>query len=182
MNLLDICGGYQDSSFEKIAQSVREVLMEGFPSQTQIIAEPGRYFARSAYTLACKILSRGCHIGEAAQERPDMLYQNDGVYGSFMNVLLEKGVVHPSLISCSSPYHLRNTKRARGPHRYSIWEPTCDSVECVARETTLEAEVRVGDSLKYSNMGGAWCASIFILWLEGVLTSSSIYHGDIDAV
>ncbi|GFF77229.1 ornithine decarboxylase [Aspergillus lentulus] len=154
MNLLDIGGGYQDSNFEKIAQSVRVALMEDFPSQIRIIAEPGRYFARSAYTLACKVLSRRCHIAGAAQERPDMLYQNDGVYGSFMNVLLEKEVVHPSLIPCSSPYHLGNTKRAHEPHRYSIWGPTCDSVDCVARESTLEAEVRVGDWLKYSNMGG----------------------------
>jgi ornithine decarboxylase len=144
MNLRDIGGGYQGSNFKKIAQSVRGALMEGFPSQTRIIAEPGRYFARSAYTLACKVLSRRCHIGEEAQERPDMLYQNDCVYGSFMNVLYEKEVVHPSLIPCSSPYHLRNTKRARGPHHYSIWGPTCDSIDCVARETTLEAEVRVG--------------------------------------
>ncbi|RLL93883.1 hypothetical protein CFD26_102163 [Aspergillus turcosus] len=154
MDLLDIGGGYQDSNFERIAQSVRETLMEGFPSRTRIIAEPGRYYARSAYTLACKVLSRRRHIGEAAQERPDMLYQNDGVYGSFMNVLLEKEVVHPSLIPCSAPYHLGDTKRAPGPHRYSIWGPTCDSVDCVVRETTLESEVRVGDWLKYSDMGG----------------------------
>ncbi|GIC90465.1 type III PLP-dependent enzyme [Aspergillus udagawae] len=154
MNLLDIGGGYQDSSFEKIAQSIRGALVEVFPSRTRIIAEPGRYYARSAYTLACNVLSRRCHIAEAAQGRPEMLYQNDGVYGSFMNVLLEKEVAHPSLIPCGSPYRLGDSKRARGPHRYSIWGPTCDSVDCVVRETTLESEVRVGDWLKYSNMGG----------------------------
>jgi ornithine decarboxylase len=154
MNLLDIGGGYQDSNFEKIAQSIRGALVEAFPSRTRIIAEPGRYYARSAYTLACNVLSRRCHIAEAAQERPEMLYQNDGVYGSFMNVLLEKEVAHPSLIPCGSPYRLGDSKRARGPHRYSIWGPTCDSVDCVVRETTLESEVRVGDWLKYSNMGG----------------------------
>ncbi|GFF87543.1 ornithine decarboxylase [Aspergillus udagawae] len=180
INLLDIGGGYQDSNFEKIALSIRGELTEVFPSRTRIIAEPGRYYARSAYTLACKVLSRRSHIAEAAQGRPEMLYQNDGVYGSFMNVLLEKEVAHPSLIPCGSPYRLGDSKRARGPHRYSIWGPTCDSADCVVRETTLESEVRVGDWLKYSNMGGERPSRH--LWAEGLLTGSSIYHGDFNAV
>ncbi|KAF7122641.1 hypothetical protein CNMCM5793_000666 [Aspergillus hiratsukae] len=180
MNLLDIGGGFQDSNFEEIAQSVREALMDGFQSKTRIIAEPGRYYARSTYTLACKVLSRRCHIGEAAQTRPDMLYQNDGVYGSFMNVLLEKEVVHPSLIPRSPPYHLADTKRAPGLRCYSIWGPTCDSVDCVVRETTLDSEVRVGDWLKYSNMGGE--PPFRYLLLKQSLTGSSLYYGDFNAI
>ncbi|PKX92310.1 ornithine decarboxylase [Aspergillus novofumigatus IBT 16806] len=147
MNPLDIGGGYQDSNFEKISRSVREALMEGFPFQTRSIAESGRYFARSAFTLACKVLSSRCDIAEAAQERPDILYQNDGVYGSFMNVLLEKEVL---------TIHLGDTKRARGPHRYSIWGPTRDSVDCVARETTLEAEVRAATEIPPTRLGRSY--------------------------
>lgn len=167
MTILDVGGGFQDSNFETMAATLKEaVRTAGFPSSVRTIAEPGRYYARTAYTLVCKVISRRRQIGEAAKTRgaPDMLYQNDGVYGNFMNVLVEKEVMSPTLVV---PRSTRNqmTKlydddgeagvvRKRGEHRYTIWGPTCDSVDCVVREATLESEVKVGDWLKYRNMGG----------------------------
>ncbi|KAF9883916.1 hypothetical protein FE257_002659 [Aspergillus nanangensis] len=149
MSLLDLGGGFQDYNFEQIARSLRGALGDGFPSDTRIIAEPGRYYARSAYTLACKVMSRRRQIGSLAKLKPDMLYQNDGVYGSFMNVLIEKETIQPFLV----PGSRHGSKRQSGPHCYSIWGPTCDSVDCVVNQTIIESEVKVGDWLKYKNMG-----------------------------
>jgi hypothetical protein len=46
-----------------------------------------------------------------------MLYQNDGLYGHFMNCLMEGGIFHPFLVpDGGSP-----EERGIGPHRYTIW-------------------------------------------------------------
>ncbi|KAF4211390.1 hypothetical protein CNMCM8980_002236 [Aspergillus fumigatiaffinis] len=155
MNLLDIGGGFQDCNLEDIACSLRPMLKEEFPSGVRLIAEPGRYYARSAYTLVCKVLSRRRHIGTDDQDKPDMLYQNDGVYGSFMNVLIEKEIVRPSLVAYTWPFHSHDndTRRKLQEHRYTIWGPTCDSVDCVAKDVPMNSEIRIGDWLKYKNMG-----------------------------
>ncbi|KEY80558.1 ornithine decarboxylase [Aspergillus fumigatus] len=154
MNLLDIGGGFQDSNLEDIACVLRPILKEEFPG-VRLLAEPGRYYVRSAYTLACKVLSRRRHSGTDHHDRPDMLYQNDGVYGNFMNVLIEKETVRPSLVAYTWPFHSRgnDTRRKLEEHRYTIWGPTCDSMDCVAKDVPMTSEIRIGDWLKYKNMG-----------------------------
>ena len=145
--ILDVGGGFQDSHFEAMAAVLRDTIRAEFPSGVNVIAEPGRFYARSAYTLACRVISKRRQLGSAAAAGvPDMLYQNDGVYGNFMNVIMEKEAMMPSLVA--------RGPRQVGQYRYSIWGPTCDSIDCVAREVTLDAEVRLGDWLKYRNMGG----------------------------
>lgn len=38
-------------------------------------------------------------------------------------------------------------------HQYSIWGPTCDSIDCVVKDVALDSEILVSDWLKYKNMG-----------------------------
>lgn len=158
-----------------MAHIIRDAIRSEFPIGTTTIAEPGRFFARSVYTLVCRVISRRRQLGSAARSGvPDMLYQNDGIYGNFMNVIMEKETMVPYLV---------RSKKARGflhkskpedalqvtdHHRYSIWGPTCDSTDCVVREVTLDSEVKVGDWLKYKNMGGEYCH--FILGISTELT------------
>ncbi|KAJ5954908.1 hypothetical protein N7501_009187 [Penicillium viridicatum] len=157
--ILDIGGGFQDDCFESMAPIIRDAIRSEFPAGITTIAEPGRLFARSVYTLVCRVISRRRQLGSAARSGvPDMLYQNDGIYGNFMNVIMEKETMVPYLVK---------SKKARGflhkpkqgdalqvtDHRYSIWGPTCDSTDCVVREVTLDSEVKIGDWLKYKNMG-----------------------------
>lgn len=78
-----------------------------------------------------------------------MLYQSDGVYGNFMNVIMEREKMCPQLVLSRRPAE-NNEKQ----YRYSIWGPTCDSVDCVVREAKFDCEAQVGDWLKYENMGG----------------------------
>lgn len=183
MSLLDIGGGFQDGNFERIASSVHRTLCEEFPSNVRIIAEPGRYYARNAYSLACKVISRRRQIGDSRKTGPDMLYQNDGVYGSFMNVIMEKEIMRPSLVTPFSHSQNDATKRQQGEHRYSIWGPTCDSMDCVVRDTVLESEVKVGDWLKYKNMGGETsCYLPFTYNLKSDHILNSIHHCNRHAV
>jgi ornithine decarboxylase len=64
MNLLDIGGGFPGNTgtedyFAEIAKAVNTSLDEHFPNdgQTQIIAEPGRYYVASAYSLATNVIA-----------------------------------------------------------------------------------------------------------------------------
>ncbi|KAL3444144.1 ornithine decarboxylase [Aspergillus insuetus] len=164
-SILDIGGGFQDSNFETIASAVRESIADRFPPDITIIAEPGRYFARGAYTLVSQVIGRRRQMGSAsaaAEGVLEMLYQNDGVYGNFMNVIMEKEKTAPRLYTSSISRKPKPngdclvasvTKEEQGIWPYSIWGPTCDSIDCVAWEATFDSEVKVGDWLIYRDMG-----------------------------
>lgn len=59
-----------------------------------IIAEPGRYYVSSAYTLATTIHSKREVFREGALQSI-MYFINDGVYGSFNCNLYDHKVVYP---------------------------------------------------------------------------------------
>lgn len=159
--VLDIGGGFEDNSFERITSSIRNAIGSGFSSGITIIAEPGRFYARGAYTLACRVISKRRQMTSAAAAGiPDMLYQNDGIYGNFMNVIMEKEVMVPRLAGGRHgprPFlgDFEGHREEEGDvYKYSIWGPTCDSIDRVVRETSFYCEVSVGDWLIYRNMGG----------------------------
>ncbi|KAM8844034.1 LOW QUALITY PROTEIN: ornithine decarboxylase-like [Spinachia spinachia] len=65
MSLLDIGGGFPGRedckvTFEEFSEVINEALEEFFPPDcgVQIIAEPGRYFVDSAFTLAMKVIAK----------------------------------------------------------------------------------------------------------------------------
>lgn len=146
-----------------MAPIIRDAIRSEFPASITTIAEPGRFLARSVYTLVCRVISRRRQLGSAARSGvPDMLYQNDGIYGNFMNVIMEKEIMVPYLVKSKKARGFLNKPKPGDAlqvtdHRYSIWGPTCDSTDCVVREVTLDSEVKVGDWLKYKNMGGEFC-------------------------
>lgn len=64
MNILDIGGGFPgnigtEKHFSEIAIAVNQALDENFPKDgsIRIIAEPGRYYVASAYTLATNVIA-----------------------------------------------------------------------------------------------------------------------------
>lgn len=146
MHVLDIGGGFQDSNFESMALTLRRVIEKEFPKSTQLIAEPGRFYARRFYTMGCKVISRRKQTGQ----KTDMLYLNDGIYGCFMNAILENELYAPTLIRQETD---DDYEREAGEHRYSVWGPSCDGLDCIAKDASMACEVKVGDWLKFENMG-----------------------------
>lgn len=71
-----------------------------------IIAEPGRYYVSSAYTLACRIHSKREVFRDGALASI-MYFINDGVYGSFNCNLYDHKVVHPVPIKVSVPQMIK---------------------------------------------------------------------------
>jgi len=79
---------------------VNDALNEWFPPSfgVTIMAEPGRFFVASAFTLATKIHSIK---KRSNNDEHVMYYINDGVYGSFNNILYDHSVVVPKPLNVS---------------------------------------------------------------------------------
>lgn len=160
MSLLDIGGGFPGSEdtklkFEEIAAVINPALDKYFPvdSGVRIIAEPGRYYVASAYTLAVNIIAKKVIMKEqsASDEEDDvsndrtlMYYVNDGVYGSFNCILYDHAHVLPTL-------H-KKPKPDERMYPCSIWGPTCDGLDRIVEQCSLP-DMQVGDWLLFENMG-----------------------------
>jgi len=177
-HLLDIGGGFPGTqdwpvSFEEICDEVNVALDEHFPASSgvRIIAEPGRYFVASAFTLAVNIIAKRA-VARDAQETTDPIYEaphedietdticntiaptkndepaymyyvNDGVYGSFNCLLYDHQEVTPSLL---------DDRSNEIEYSSSIWGPTCDGLDCIKSLCSLP-ELEVGDWIIFENMG-----------------------------
>ncbi|KJK60680.1 Type III Pyridoxal 5-phosphate PLP-Dependent Enzyme Ornithine Decarboxylase [Aspergillus parasiticus SU-1] len=151
MTVLDVGGGFQHTNFEFMASSLRSALAREFGDRpVGVIAEPGRFYATPCYTLVCKVIARRTHIGAAPSNPADMVYQNDGLYGCFSCGWSEGEEYTPVLVKQNEG---RDDHRESGEHRYSLWGPTCDSIDRIAKGVVMDGEVKVGDWLVYKDMG-----------------------------
>lgn len=166
-HFLDIGGGFPGTedgivSFAQIAHVVNDSLDEFFPAaafpQLRVIAEPGRFFASAAFSLAvcitsCRVMAEKNAASDAVSKK-FMYYVNDGVYGSFNCVLFDHAIVKPEVLTQHGRFLSRQpwALRDHDTHACSLWGPTCDSMDCIMKELTLP-ELDVGDWLSFRNMG-----------------------------
>ncbi|XP_060709420.1 ornithine decarboxylase [Hemiscyllium ocellatum] len=158
MYLLDIGGGFPGSEdtklkFEEIAAVINPALDKYFPidSGVQVIAEPGRFYVASSYTLAVNIIAKKVVLTEQSNSDEDdecdrtvMYYVNDGVYGSFNCILYDHAHVKPVL--------LKKQKSDEKLYLTSIWGPTCDGLDRIVERCSMP-ELQVGDWMVFENMG-----------------------------
>ncbi|XP_073481488.1 ornithine decarboxylase 1-like [Aquarana catesbeiana] len=159
IHLLDIGGGFPGSKnfmpkFEEVTSVINSALDTYFPASSgvHIIAEPGRYYVASAFTLAVNIIAKKVMLTEQtgsddeddASKKTLMYYVNDGIHGSF------------SLISMSKmELCIVKKKESKSEERFyssSIWGPTCDGQDCIIKQCDLP-EMQVGDWILFKNMG-----------------------------
>ncbi|XP_050206026.2 ornithine decarboxylase-like [Mercurialis annua] len=141
MHILNIGGGFKDSPlFDEIGRTVNDSVQEYFPNQSsslKVIAEPGRFFAETAFTMVTNV------IGKRARGRQIEYWIDDGTLGSFNLGAYD----HSSMMF--KPL-LRNED---GEAQLStIFGPTCNSLDIVASECKLP-ELKVGDVIVFYNMG-----------------------------
>lgn len=116
---IDIGGGFTDSNFETSVIAVSNALDREFGAiqpPLQFMAEPGRFIASEAFSLACKVVG--------VRSRPqNMLYLNDGVYGNFMNALIEPPIPTPSILDMTetSVGSLSQKELPVPGYEYTIW-------------------------------------------------------------
>uniref|UniRef100_A0A3B3BPG3 ornithine decarboxylase n=1 Tax=Oryzias melastigma TaxID=30732 RepID=A0A3B3BPG3_ORYME len=156
MDLLDIGGGFPGSedaelSFEEITATINPALDKYFPVDTgvRIIAEPGRFYVASAYTLVVNIIAKKVIVDEDTtideeDNKTLMYYVNDGVYGSFNCILYDHAHCLPVL-------H-KKPKHDEIMYSCSIWGPTCDGLDRIVEQCCLP-DMQVGDWLVFENMG-----------------------------
>lgn len=111
----------------------------------QVIAEPGRFYVASAFTLAASIHSK--RSVRADKTLPNvvthnMYYINDGVYGSFNCLLYDHRHVTP--VPLKNGYGKMVSS--------SIWGPTCDGLDQVV-ENVMMQDMNLGDWLIFEDMG-----------------------------
>ncbi|KAL3987669.1 hypothetical protein ACER0C_014784 [Sarotherodon galilaeus] len=156
MRLLDIGGGFPgredftEVKFEEFSEVINKALDELFPPANglEIIAEPGRFYVDSAFTLAVNVIAKrvedtdecsGKYRKDYSSEKMMMYYFNDGVYGS---------------LSCliNDPAHTKAVDNSEPRYYSAIWGPTCDSFDKVTKSYWIP-ELHVGDWLLIDNMG-----------------------------
>lgn len=90
-------------AFEEMADVIRSSSAEFFPKESgvQMIGEPGRYMATAWSTLFVLVQGKReepraeAAADAAAQKRRFLYYINDGVYGSFNNIMFDHAVPEP---------------------------------------------------------------------------------------
>ncbi|XP_053290589.1 ornithine decarboxylase 1 isoform X2 [Pleuronectes platessa] len=162
MDLLDIGGGFLGCDdggpkFEEITDVIHPALDKYFPADSgvKIIAEPGRFYVASAFTLVVNIIAKKVIMDstsdekdEGAKEKPKdktmMYYVNDGLFGSFLVSALFYITNLPTLYKKPKPDEIM--------YACSIWGPTCAGVDRIVEQCYLP-DLQVGDWLVFENMG-----------------------------
>ncbi|TRW82024.1 type III PLP-dependent enzyme [Mycolicibacterium sp. 018/SC-01/001] len=146
--VLDIGGGFPVSyredapPIEEIGSIVDDVLGARRDEFT-LLCEPGRFLAAEAMTLLTAV------VGSAERSGRLWHYLDDGLYGSYSNVMTED--VHPPILALSEL-----TTGEQSLHPATLAGPTCDSADVIAPDYPIPA-LAVGDVL-VSPMMGAYTA------------------------
>ena len=146
--VLDIGGGFPvsyrepEAPIHEVAAIVDDVLGADRDSFT-LLAEPGRFLAADCMTLLTSV------VGSAVRDGQVWHYLDDGLYGSYSNVMAED--VHPPILALSE---LADHEMRLDP--VTLAGPTCDSADVVARDYPMPA-LGIGDVL-ISPMMGAYTA------------------------
>ena len=194
MHLLDLGGGYPGNSdsmdlFNAISKEINKALETYFPAvffaqingnndenKLRIIAEPGRYYAASAFTLCVNVIAKRIMTQSSQQQQQEavpaspicvnesnsqllydsssidpsksiMYYINDGVYASFNCLFYDHAECTPILLK-GDKSKMNDMKL----YKSSIWGPTCDGLDVVVKECHLP-ELNTGEFLVFKNMG-----------------------------
>jgi ornithine decarboxylase len=142
--VIDVGGGFpvsyreQMPTVEEIAAITDDVLGP-HKEEFTLLAEPGRVLAADCMTLLTSV------VGTAVRDGRVWHYLDDGLYGSYSNVMTED--VHPPILA------LREL--ADEPAEYepvTLAGPTCDSADVIARDYPMPP-LEVGDLIVSPLMG-----------------------------
>lgn len=194
MTVVDIGGGmpgdpatyYNDGNmptFEDLACTIRrsvtsferrlaEVSPDWAPT-LRYIAEPGRYFVSASTTVATRVYSRKA-VGR--QRAAQALYVDDGVYGTFNNVVYDHyHPMKPKHLRMGRNFYSKSSAKARASpdHKQpegegeelptAIFGPTCDGLDqlCDAGSCSMP-RVEIGDWLLWDCMGAYTHTASFV--------------------
>jgi ornithine decarboxylase len=169
---LDVGGGFVSETFNDMAAVLAAAVDAHFPPSIRVIAEPGRYYTSSAFTIACNVIARRTVEDQTLDVKSYMLYLNDGVYGNFSSIMFDHQHPIPQILSTrrrpdgfnysidsladsgyASAEESDNSTAGAKTIEYSIWGPTCDGIDCISEKWLARDTVDVGDWLYFEDMG-----------------------------
>jgi ornithine decarboxylase len=142
---IDIGGGFLSDveSLQACAYEINKARFKFFnPTSGPIrwIAEPGRYFAASFFTLYVPIIGKKRRV-----DGPGWRYTiNESIYGSFSNIPFDHQQPVPTII--------KSIGKGAKMYPAEIYGRTCDSGDCLGKEFIMP-ELDEGDWLRFDNMG-----------------------------
>ncbi|CAO3589774.1 unnamed protein product [Absidia cylindrospora] len=154
--MLDVGGGFpgadvkEGATFEKMASVLGPAVDELFSSDVRVIAEPGRYYVSSAFTICAHVIGRRT-VKHNSQEPTYMYYLNDGIYGTFNCIIFDYKQPHAQILLKNGKY-LYGLETNEPEYDCSVWGPTCDSIDCLTKATRMPV-LNQGDWLYWENMG-----------------------------
>ena len=143
--IIDIGGGFPVSyradmpTIAEIGTVVDEVIGHG--RTYTMLAEPGRFVVADCMTLLTSV------VGTATRAGRSWHYLDDGLYGSYSNVMTED--VHPPILALAE---LATDGEPPLLEPVTLAGPTCDSVDVVARDYPMPT-LTVGDVVVSPMMG-----------------------------
>lgn len=144
LRVLDIGGGFTaGQQFEDAVQAINSALRDYFGEdelghRLTVIAEPGRFFAETAFTLATAV------IGKRVRGDLREYWINDGLYGSMNCILYDHATVTATPLAPCAP--------STETFATTVFGPTCDALDTVLRDYPLP-ELEPNDWLLFHNMG-----------------------------
>jgi ornithine decarboxylase len=149
-SIINVGGGFSgtdDILFKNTANTINNSIKFYYTNNNiniNFMAEPGRYFVESAYTIVATI------INKKKVHDTFIYYISEGVYGTFNNILTDKAEIKI------------NTFRQGPLYRTTIFGPSCDSLDCIATDVEMP-ELFINDTIYVENMGAytTACATKF---------------------
>lgn len=166
-------GGANMPTFVDLAAAIREgiaTFQKSLPAHivenVRFIAEPGRYFVSASTTIATKVYSR-----KGGNNNYQALYVDDGVYGSFNNVVYDHATPVPLKLSAvlTEENALKHGKEVTDDVKKDAWipsavfGPTCDGLDQMCSlESTRLPRCEVGDWLVWEQQGAYTHTASFV--------------------
>ena len=111
----------------------------GLAPDAQILSEPGRSLVTHAMSTVTEVLLR----------KGDQLYLNDGIFGSFSELVCVKSIGFPA-----QAYARDTCDVMTGPLKaFEIYGPTCCSTDKLPQKVMLPREIKRGDWIEFGLMG-----------------------------
>ncbi|CAF9941446.1 MAG: hypothetical protein HETSPECPRED_003229 [Heterodermia speciosa] len=146
---VDIGGGFNNTNFEASAAALSSSMESEFGAllpKVTFMAEPGRFIAAEVFSLACKVIGLRSYP-------TNMAYINDGIYGNFMNAVIEPPIPTPVLLDFTEEA-TSHQKEGENATEYAIWGRTCDATDKINHSCEFHRRLYVNDWLLFKSMGG----------------------------
>ncbi len=152
IKILDIGGGFPApynkhvKPFSELARKINAEIDRLFPSDIQIVAEPGRFLVATAATSVATV------IGKAVRDGKPCYYIDDSVYHTFSGIIFDH---------CQ--YHLKAFRQGKA-EICAVFGQTCDALDTISLSEELP-ELQIEDLVYAENIGAYSNASA--TWFNG---------------